>query len=67
MGLVEAARFDTRIEADLPRLLPESADVDAVLFDADMKSFGWGPMIPARVMGLEEDLALALEVLAEDA
>lgn len=66
MALVEAARFSTRIEADLARLLLESADIDAILFDAEMSSFGWGPMMPVRLMVLDEDLELAREVLAED-
>jgi len=66
MALVEAARFDSRIEADLARLLLESADIDAVLFDAEMNSYGWGPMMPVRLMVLEEDLELALQVLAEE-
>ena len=67
MALVEAARFNNRIEADLARLLLESAEIDAVLFDAEMNSYGWGPMMPVRLMVLDADLELAREVLAEDA
>jgi hypothetical protein len=66
MALVELARFDTRIEADLARLLLESEGVEAILFDAEMNSFGWGPMMPVRLMVLEEDRDLAEELLAEN-
>lgn len=66
MGLIELARFDTRIEADLARLRLESEGVDAILFDAEMNSFGWGPMMPVRLMVLEEDRDLAEQLLAED-
>jgi len=66
MALVELARFDTRIEADLARLLLESEGVDAILFDAEMNSFGWGPMMPVRLMVLKEDRDLAQQLLGED-
>ena len=61
--VVEAARFPTRVEADLARLYLESEGVEAVLFDAEIQSIGWGPMIPVRVMVLDEDLAEARRVL----
>ena len=66
MSLVEAARFDNRIEAELARLNLAAEDIEAVLFDADMNSFGWGPMMPVRLMVLEEDLAAAQRLLADD-
>jgi hypothetical protein len=66
MALVELTRFDTRIEADLARLRLLSEGVDAILFDAEMNSFGWGPMMPVRLMVLEEDRDLAERLLAED-
>ena len=56
MSLVELARLDNRIEAELARLNLEAEGVGAVLFDAEMSSFGWGPMMPIRLMVLEEDL-----------
>ncbi|MEO8547123.1 MAG: DUF2007 domain-containing protein [Sphingomicrobium sp.] len=65
MALVELARFDTRIEADLARLRLESEGVGAILFDAEMNSFGWGPMMPVRLMVLQEDRDLAEQLLAE--
>jgi hypothetical protein len=62
-GLVEAARFDNRIEAELARLNLEAEGLDAVLFDAEMNSFGWGPLMPIRLMVIEEDLAEARRLL----
>ncbi|QNP44157.1 DUF2007 domain-containing protein [Sphingomonas daechungensis] len=64
MSLVELARFENRIEAELARLNLQAEGIEAVLFDADMHSFGWGPMIPVRLMVLDEDLADARQVLA---
>lgn len=66
MALVELTRFDTRIEAELAKLLLAAEGVDAVLFDAEMNSFGWGPMMPVRLMVLEEDRGLAEQLLAGD-
>jgi len=63
VSLVELARFDNRIEAELARLNLESEGIDAVLFDAEMSSFGWGPMMPIRLMVLDEDLADARKLL----
>jgi hypothetical protein len=62
-GLVEAARFDNRIEAEVARLNLEADGVEAVLFDAEMNSFGWGPLMPIRLMVVEEDLAEARRLL----
>lgn len=66
MALVELARFQTRVEADLARLLLLSEGLEAILFDAEMNSFGWGPMMPVRLMVLDEDRELAEQLLAED-
>jgi hypothetical protein len=63
MGLVELARFDNRIEAELARLNLEADGIDTVLFDAEMNSYGWGPMMPIRLMVIEEDLAEARRLL----
>lgn len=64
MSLVELARFDNRIEAELARLNLEADGIEAVLFDAEMSSFGWGPMMPIRLMVLEEDLSEAWKLLS---
>jgi hypothetical protein len=63
MSLVELARFDNRIVAELARLNLEADGIDAVLFDAEMNSYGWGPMMPIRLMVIEEDLAEARRLL----
>lgn len=64
-GLVELARFQTRVEADLARLRLESHGIDAVLFDAEASSVGWGSIMPVRLMVLDEDRAEAEALLAE--
>jgi hypothetical protein len=64
VSLVELARFDNRIEAELARLNLEAEGIDAVLFDAEMSSFGWGPMMPVRLMVLDEDLAEARKLIS---
>ena len=54
-GLVELATFATRIEAELARTRLEADGIEAVLFDAETNSVGWGPMMPVRLMVLERD------------
>lgn len=66
MSLVEVARFDNRIAAELARMNLGAEGIEAVLFDAEMHSFGWGPLLPIRLMVLEEDFAEALRLLRED-
>ena len=61
--IVELRRFETRTEAELTRLFLGSAGIDAVLFDAEMNSYGWGPMMPVRLMVLDEDLDSAERLL----
>ncbi len=65
-GLVELARFQTRIAADLARLKLESEGIEAILFDAETHSIGWGPMMPVRLMVLESDRWLAAKLLGEE-
>lgn len=66
MSLVELARFDNRIEAELARLNLGSEGIEAVLFDAEMNSFGFGPMMPVRLMVLDEELDEARRLLSSD-
>ena len=66
-GLVELARFSTRVAADLARLRLESEGIDVVLFDAETSGIGWGPMMPVRLMVLESDRWLAAKLLGDDA
>ncbi len=63
--LVEAARYNSRVEADLARLYLESEGVESVLFDAEINSFYGGLFMPVRLMVLDEDLGLAQRLLAE--
>jgi hypothetical protein len=67
-GLVEAARFDTRVKADLARLYLESEGIESVLFDTGHSSM-WGSLggifMPIRLMVLEEDLAEVRKVLRD--
>jgi hypothetical protein len=66
LSLVEIARFDTRVEADLARLLLNDHDIEAVLFDTEMHNYlGVGWLMPVRLMGLEEDRSAALRILIE--
>lgn len=68
--LVQAGRYDNRVEADLARLYLESEGVHAVLFDTEVSNFyGFfaGPFMPIRLMVLDEDLDRARELLSKDA
>lgn len=66
MALVEVARFETRTQAELAKLHLNAEGIDSILFDAEMNSFGWGPMLPVRLMVLDEDADDARAVLASD-
>lgn len=66
MSLVEAARFYTRIEAEIAKGALEAADIPAVLFDAEMN---WGGadlgVVPVRLMVDEDDLIQSRRLLDE--
>jgi hypothetical protein len=64
-GLVEAARYNSRVEADLARLYLESQGVEAVLFDTEINYFYGGLFLPVRLMVLDEDLSRAQRLLEE--
>ena len=66
MALVELARFQNRTEAELARLNLEAEGIEAVLFGAEMGSLGLGPIMPVRLMVLEEDREEAARLLAGD-
>ena len=66
MALTELARFQNRVEADLARLHLQAEGIDAVLFGAETGSLGLGPLMPVRLMVLEEDVEEAKWVLAGD-
>ena len=61
--LVEAARYNSRVEADLARLYLESEGVESVLFDSEINSFYGGLFMPVRLMVLDEDVERARRLL----
>ena len=63
--LVEAARYNSRVEADLARLYLESEGVESMLFDTEINYFYGGLFMPVRLMVLDEDLEAAQRLLAE--
>jgi hypothetical protein len=66
VGLVELARFQTKVEADLARLLLEAEGFDAVLFDEGMNYIGLGSIMPIRLMVLDSDYMAAAELLIDE-
>ncbi len=54
MALVELAQFQTKVQADLARLLLEHADIHVVLFDEAI-NYVLGPFMPIRLMVREQD------------
>jgi hypothetical protein len=63
--LVEAARFNTRVEADLARLYLQSEGIEAVLFDTEINYFYGGLFMPIRLMVLDEDVGEAEALLSK--
>jgi hypothetical protein len=61
--LVEAARYNSRVEADLARLYFGSEGVESVLFDSEINSSYGGLFMPVRLMVLDEDLEAARALL----
>lgn len=64
-GLVELARFQNRTEAELARLNLQAEGIEVVLFGAETGSLGFGPLLPIRLMVLDEDRERALLLLGE--
>ena len=63
--LIEAAHYNSRVEADLARLFLESEGVESVLFDTEINYFYGGLFLPVRLMVLDEDLDRAQQLLKE--
>lgn len=61
--LVEAARFNSRVEGDLARLYLANEGIEAVLFDTEINYFYGGLFMPVRLMVLDEDLSEAEALL----
>ena len=66
MALVELARFQTKVEADLARLLLEAEGIHPILFDEGMNYIGLGSIMPIRLMVHEEEFAEAAGILADE-
>jgi hypothetical protein len=66
MALVELARFQTKVEADLARLLLEAEGLNVMLFDEGMNYIGLGSIMPIRLMVLEQEYAEAAALLTDD-
>ena len=65
MALVELARFQTKVEADLARLLLEAEGFNPVLFDEGM-NYVLGSLTPIRLMVIEEEFVDAAGILADE-
>ena len=65
-GLVEIARYQNKVEADLARLLLESEGLTAFPFDEGMNYIGLGPIMPIRLMVPDFEAEEALRILSED-
>ena len=63
--IVEAARYNSRVEADLTRLYLESEGVESILFDTEINYFYGGLFMPVRLMVLAEDLEEAERLLRD--
>lgn len=64
-GLVEAGRFQSRIDADFALLTLGNEGLDAFLFDAEINSAYGGLFMPVRLMVPADDLASAVDILSE--
>jgi len=64
--VVEAARYNSRVEADLARLYLESEGVESILFDTEINYFYGGLFMPVRLMVLDEDLQRARQLLESE-
>ena len=65
MALVELARFGSKVQADIARLLLEAEGLDAILFDAGI-NYVLGGFMPVRLMVREEEYDAAAEILIEE-
>ena len=63
--MIEVARFTSRVEADLARLLLDSHDIVAIILDTEMSNFFGGAVIPVRLMVDDDDAEQAVAILTE--
>ena len=66
IGLVELARFQNKVEADLARLLLQAEGFTAIPFDEGMNYIGLGPMMPIRLMVPEDEFGEAKRLLLDE-
>jgi hypothetical protein len=66
VAVVELARFQTKVEADLARLVLEAEGLGPVLFDEGMNYIGLGSIMPIRLMVHEEEFVEAAKILADE-
>jgi len=64
VALVQVARIDSRMAAEIVRGRLESEGIPAMLFDDGLASLGIGSLTPVRLMVDEDDEAQALDLLA---
>lgn len=65
-GLVELARYQSKVEADLARLLLQAEGLTAIPFDEGMNYMGLGPIMPIRLMVVTDDYEEAVRLLSEE-
>lgn len=65
MALVELARFATKVQADVARLLLEAEGLEAILFDEGINHM-FGGFMPVRLMVPEEESEAAVALLVEE-
>lgn len=65
-GLVELARFQNKVQADLARLRLEAEGLTAIPFDEGMNYVGLGPIMPIRLMVPQDEYEEAAAILIED-
>jgi len=64
VALVQVARLDSRMAAEIVRGRLESEGIPAMLFDDGLASLGIGSLTPVRLMVDEEDEAQARDLLS---
>lgn len=66
VGLVELARFQSLVQADIARMYLEAEGLDVVMFDEGMAHVGLGPLIPVRLMVLQSEYEEAARILVDE-
>jgi hypothetical protein len=64
VALVELAKYDNRMGAEIARGRLASEGIETILFDDGLASLGIGALTPVRLMVAEEEKAAAERLLA---